>query len=36
VLLGGISHVAVLTADTDRFTEFYGSVFDAPHERGQR
>jgi catechol 2,3-dioxygenase-like lactoylglutathione lyase family enzyme len=32
MLLGGINHVAVLTADTDRFTEFYGSVFDAKCE----
>jgi catechol 2,3-dioxygenase-like lactoylglutathione lyase family enzyme len=30
MLLGGINHVAVLTGDTDRFTEFYGAVFDAP------
>jgi catechol 2,3-dioxygenase-like lactoylglutathione lyase family enzyme len=29
VLLGGINHVAVLTADTERFLEFYGSVFGA-------
>jgi catechol 2,3-dioxygenase-like lactoylglutathione lyase family enzyme len=32
VLLGGINHVAVLTADTARFLEFYGSVFGATHE----
>ena len=32
VLLGGINHVAVLTGDTDRFTEFYVGVFDARHE----
>lgn len=32
MLLGGINHVAVLTSDTDRFTEFYGSVFDATWE----
>ena len=31
MLLDGINHVAVLTADTDRFVEFYGSVFDATH-----
>ena len=29
MLLGGFNHVAVLTADTERFTEFYGAVFDA-------
>jgi catechol 2,3-dioxygenase-like lactoylglutathione lyase family enzyme len=29
MLLGGIDHVAVLTADTDRFTAFYGEVFGA-------
>ena len=29
MLLGGINHVAVLTGDTERFTEFYGAVFDA-------
>jgi catechol 2,3-dioxygenase-like lactoylglutathione lyase family enzyme len=32
VLLRGINHVAVLTADTGRFLEFYGGVFDATHE----
>jgi catechol 2,3-dioxygenase-like lactoylglutathione lyase family enzyme len=32
VLLRGINHVAVLTGDTDRFTEFYGAVFGATHE----
>jgi catechol 2,3-dioxygenase-like lactoylglutathione lyase family enzyme len=32
VLLSGINHVAVLTGDTERFVEFYGSVFDATHE----
>jgi catechol 2,3-dioxygenase-like lactoylglutathione lyase family enzyme len=32
MLLGGINHVAVLTGDTDRFTEFYGDVFDASSE----
>jgi catechol 2,3-dioxygenase-like lactoylglutathione lyase family enzyme len=32
MLLGGINHVAVLTSDTDRFTEFYESVFDASWE----
>lgn len=30
MLLGGINHVAVLTGDTARFTEFYGDVFGAP------
>lgn len=29
MLLSGVNHVAVLTQDTDRFHEFYGSVFDA-------
>jgi catechol 2,3-dioxygenase-like lactoylglutathione lyase family enzyme len=29
VLLDGINHVAVLTADTDRLIEFYGEVFGA-------
>lgn len=32
MLLGGINHVAVLTGDTVRFTEFYGGVFDASSE----
>jgi catechol 2,3-dioxygenase-like lactoylglutathione lyase family enzyme len=32
VLLAGIDHVAVLTADTDRFTDFYGRMFGATHE----
>ena len=32
VLLGGINHVAVLTADTDRFLDFYRDVFEATHE----
>ena len=32
MLLSGINHVAVLTNDSDRFTEFYGGVFDATHE----
>jgi catechol 2,3-dioxygenase-like lactoylglutathione lyase family enzyme len=32
VLLSGINHVAVLTADTERFLEFYGGVFGATHE----
>jgi catechol 2,3-dioxygenase-like lactoylglutathione lyase family enzyme len=27
MLLGGFNHVAVLTADTERFTAFYGEVF---------
>src|ERR1700750_3441593 len=29
MLLSGINHVAVVTQDTDRFHEFYGSVFGA-------
>jgi catechol 2,3-dioxygenase-like lactoylglutathione lyase family enzyme len=29
VLLDGINHVAVLTADTQRFVDFYGEIFDA-------
>jgi len=29
MLLDGINHVAVITADTDRFTAFYRDVFDA-------
>ena len=32
MLLSGINHVAVLTGDTDRFLDFYSSVFDARHE----
>ncbi len=32
MLLGGINHVAVLTADTARFTEFYAGVFGATSE----
>lgn len=32
VLLSGINHVAVLTGDTDRLTDFYARVFDATHE----
>jgi len=32
VLLSGINHVAVLTQDTDRLTDFYRSVFDATSE----
>ncbi|HEX5615541.1 MAG TPA: VOC family protein [Acidimicrobiia bacterium] len=32
MLLDGFNHVAVLTGDTGRFTEFYASVFDAHHE----
>ena len=32
MLLSGLNHVAVLTGDTARFLEFYGSVFDATHE----
>jgi catechol 2,3-dioxygenase-like lactoylglutathione lyase family enzyme len=30
--LDGFNHVAVLTGDTDRLTEFYGAVFGARHE----
>lgn len=36
MLLGGINHVAVLTADTDRLVAFYGDVFEAPAEPLQR
>lgn len=36
MLLGGINHVAVLTADTDRLTTFYTAVFDAPSETIQQ
>lgn len=32
VLLSGLNHVAVLTGDTERFLEFYASVFGATHE----
>lgn len=32
MLLGGINHVAVLTGDTDRFLDFYTTVFDATYE----
>ena len=32
MLLGGINHVAVLTADTDRLLAFYDEVFEAPSE----
>lgn len=32
MLLSGINHVAVLTADTERFLEFYRSVFGVTHE----
>lgn len=35
-LLGGINHVAVLTADTDRLTAFYKDVFDADSETLQQ
>lgn len=35
MLLSGINHVAVLTADTDRFVDFYEDVFGATHERLQ-
>jgi catechol 2,3-dioxygenase-like lactoylglutathione lyase family enzyme len=32
VLLSGINHVAVLTADTERFIEFYEGVFGVTYE----
>ena len=32
MLLSGINHVAVLTADTERFLEFYEGVFGTTHE----
>ncbi len=32
MLLSGLNHVAVLTGDTERFLEFYASVFGATHE----
>jgi len=32
VLLSGFNHVAVLTGNTERFTEFYGGVFGAASE----
>ncbi len=32
MLLTGINHVGMLTGDTDRFLEFYSSVFGATHE----
>lgn len=32
MLLGGINHVAVLTADTERFLAFYGEVFGVTHD----
>lgn len=32
MLLSGINHVAILTADTTRFLDFYGGVFEATHE----
>lgn len=32
MLLSGFNHVAVLTGDTERFLEFYESVFGATHE----
>lgn len=31
MLLGGINHVAVMTADTDRLIAFYDEVFEAKH-----
>jgi catechol 2,3-dioxygenase-like lactoylglutathione lyase family enzyme len=33
VLLDGVNHVAVLTADTERLSRFYTEVFDAPPAR---
>jgi catechol 2,3-dioxygenase-like lactoylglutathione lyase family enzyme len=33
VLLDGVNHVAVLTNDTERLSQFYGEVFDAPPAR---
>jgi catechol 2,3-dioxygenase-like lactoylglutathione lyase family enzyme len=36
MLLGGINHVAVLTADTDRLTRFYRDAFDADSETLQQ
>ena len=35
MLLDGINHVAVLTADTDRLVAFYQEVFDASADRWQ-
>ena len=32
MLLSGFNHVAVLTGDTERLAEFYGSVFGATYE----
>ncbi len=32
MLLDGFNHVAILTGDTDRFTEFYTDVFDATYQ----
>ena len=33
MLLDGVNHVAVLTADTERLSRFYTEVFDAPAAR---
>src|SRR5829696_563225 len=33
VLLDGVNHVALLTADTERLSRFYTDVFDAPAAR---
>ena len=33
MLLNGVNHVAILTADTDRFVAFYEEVFDATVDR---
>ena len=35
MLLGGINHVAVLTADTERLTAFYREMFDATADEVQ-
>jgi catechol 2,3-dioxygenase-like lactoylglutathione lyase family enzyme len=36
VLLSGVDHVAVLTADTDRLVDFYGRMFDSTAETFQQ
>src|SRR5687767_3402135 len=36
VLLGGINHIGMITADTDRLLEFYRDVFDAEAETLQQ
>jgi catechol 2,3-dioxygenase-like lactoylglutathione lyase family enzyme len=35
MLLDGVNHVAILTADSERFVEFYRSVFGAEVDGGQ-